>query len=66
MSVLIILIGASLVVAAGFLVSFFWAVRSWQYDDDYSPSVRILFENETTLTSDKSNTNNTDNLNLLH
>ncbi|HMR46411.1 MAG TPA: cbb3-type cytochrome oxidase assembly protein CcoS [Bacteroidia bacterium] len=64
MSVLIILIGASLVVAAGFLVSFFWAVRSGQYDDDYSPSVRILFENETTLTSDKSNTNNTDNLNL--
>lgn len=64
MSVLIILIGASLVVAVGFLVSFFWAVRSGQYDDDYSPSVRILFENETTLTSDKSNTNNTDNLNL--
>ena len=64
MSVLIILIGASLVVAAGFLVSFFCAVRSGQYDDDYSPSVRILFENETTLTSDKSNTNNTDNLNL--
>ena len=64
MSVLIILIGASLVVAAGFLVSFFWAVRSGQYDDDYSPSVRILFENETTLTLDKSNTNNTDNLNL--
>lgn len=64
MSVLIILIGASLVVAAGFLVSFFWAVRSGQYDDDYSPSVRILFENETTLTSDKSNTKNTDNLNL--
>ena len=64
MSVLIILIGASLVVAAGFLVSFFWAVRSGQYDDDYSPSVRILFENETSLTSDKSNTNNTDNLNL--
>ncbi|HOZ81475.1 MAG TPA: cbb3-type cytochrome oxidase assembly protein CcoS [Bacteroidia bacterium] len=61
MSVLIILIGASLVVAAGFLVSFFWAVRSGQYDDDYSPSVRILFDNDKTLTSDKSNSNITDN-----
>ncbi|QQR94143.1 MAG: cbb3-type cytochrome oxidase assembly protein CcoS [Bacteroidota bacterium] len=61
MSVLIILIGASLVVAAGFLVSLFWAVRSGQYDDDYSPSVRILFDNDKTLTSDKSNSNITDN-----
>jgi len=61
MSVLIILIGASLVVAASFLVSFFWAVRSGQYDDDYSPSVRILFDNDKTLTSDKSNSNITDN-----
>ncbi|HCI57247.1 MAG: cbb3-type cytochrome oxidase assembly protein CcoS [Bacteroidetes bacterium] len=61
MSVLFILIGASLVVATGFLVSFFWAVRSGQYDDDYSPSVRILFDNDKTLTSDKSNSNITDN-----
>jgi cbb3-type cytochrome oxidase maturation protein len=46
MSVIIILIVSSLLVAIGFLISFFWAVRSGQYEDDYTPSVRILFEND--------------------
>jgi cbb3-type cytochrome oxidase maturation protein len=48
MSVIIILVGASLIVATGFLISFFWAVRSGQYEDEYSSSVRILFDNEPT------------------
>jgi len=48
MSVLFILIGASLAVAGGFLAAFLWAVRRGQYEDDYTPSVRILFEDETT------------------
>jgi cbb3-type cytochrome oxidase maturation protein len=47
MSVLFILIGASILIALGFLIAFLWSVRSGQYDDDYTPSVRILFENET-------------------
>ena len=46
MSVIIILISASLFLAGGFLIAFLWVVRSGQYDDDYTPSVRILFENE--------------------
>ena len=46
MTVIIILIIVSILVAGGFLVAFFWAVRSGQYDDTYSPSVRILFENK--------------------
>ena len=46
MSVIVVLIGFSIVVAAGFLVAFLWAVKSGQYDDDISPSVRILFDNE--------------------
>lgn len=46
MSVLFILIGASVLVAVGFLVAFIWSVRSGQYEDDYTPSVRMLFENE--------------------
>lgn len=46
MSVIVILIGFSIIVAAGFLVAFLWAVKSGQYDDDISPSVRILFDNE--------------------
>jgi cbb3-type cytochrome oxidase maturation protein len=38
----LIIIGV--VVAGGFLAAFIWAVRSGQYEDDYSPSVRILFD----------------------
>jgi cbb3-type cytochrome oxidase maturation protein len=46
MSALYILIGASLTVAVGFLVAFLWAVKKGQYDDDYTPSVRMLFDDE--------------------
>ncbi len=44
MSVIYILIGASLVVAGGFLVAFIVSARKGQFEDDYTPSVRILFE----------------------
>ncbi len=44
MSVIIILVTLSIVVAGSFLGAFLWAVKSGQYDDTYSPSVRILFE----------------------
>lgn len=44
MEVIFVLIAASLLVASGFLVAFLWAVRSGQYDDDYTPSVRMLFD----------------------
>lgn len=46
MSVLFILIGASILVALIFLIAFIWSIRSGQYEDNYTPSVRILFENE--------------------
>jgi len=44
MEVIFILIVVSLLTAGGFLAAFFWAVRDGQYEDTYSPSVRILFE----------------------
>ncbi len=44
MSALIVLIGASLLAAIGFLVMFIWAVRNGQYEDTYTPSVRVLHE----------------------
>jgi cbb3-type cytochrome oxidase maturation protein len=44
MSVMFILIGCSLLLAIGFLAAFIWSVRSGQLDDDYTPSVRILFD----------------------
>jgi len=39
-----IMIGASLVLAIGFLIAFIWSVKSNQYEDDYTPSVRVLFD----------------------
>jgi cbb3-type cytochrome oxidase maturation protein len=44
MSVLFILIGASLLLAICFLGGFIMSVRNGQYDDDYTPSIRILFD----------------------
>lgn len=41
------LVGFSLLAALFFLGSFIWAVKSGQYDDDYTPSVRMLFDDET-------------------
>ena len=46
MGVIFILISASLLIAIGFLIAFIWSVKSGQYDDDYTPSVRILFDDE--------------------
>ena len=42
MSVIVILILTSLAIALFFLASFIWAVRSGQYDDTCTPSLRIL------------------------
>jgi cbb3-type cytochrome oxidase maturation protein len=44
MSVIYFLIGVGIFVAGGFLAAFIWAVKSGQYDDDYTPSVRMLFD----------------------
>lgn len=44
MSVIFILLSISIAVAATFLGAFLWAIRSGQYDDDYTPAVRILFD----------------------
>jgi cbb3-type cytochrome oxidase maturation protein len=47
MSVVIILILASLAVALLFLAAFVWAVRSGQYEDTLTPSMRVLAEDST-------------------
>ena len=44
MSVVVLLIVAGGVVAAGFLGAFAWAVLSGQYDDTCTPAVRVLLE----------------------
>lgn len=46
MEIIFLLILISLLVAAGFLLAYLWAAKSGQFDDDYTPSVRMLFDNE--------------------
>lgn len=58
MGVIYILICISIFVAAVFLFLFIKSVKNGQFDDDYTPSVRMLFEDELKSNSDlKSNTN---------
>ena len=46
MSVIYILLSISIIVAVLFFIAFIIAVRSGQFDDGYTPSVRMLFEDE--------------------
>jgi len=46
MSVIIILLIASMLVAGGFLVAFLLSVKGGQFDDTYGPSVRMLFDDK--------------------
>ena len=46
MSVIVLLIVVSVLVAGAFLGAFLWSVKNGQMDDDYTPSIRILFEDE--------------------
>lgn len=44
MGIIFFLIGCSIFVALIFLVAFFWANKSGQHEDTYTPSIRILFD----------------------
>lgn len=46
MSVIYFLISISIFVAVCFFIAFITAVKTGQYDDDYTPSVRMLFDDE--------------------
>ena len=47
MTIIILLIGISLCIAVLFLGIFLWNMKSGQYEDTYTPSVRMLFEDKT-------------------
>jgi cbb3-type cytochrome oxidase maturation protein len=51
MNALFILIIISLVVAVGFLAAFIWSINTGQYDDSYTPSVRMLFDDTKKITN---------------
>ena len=53
MNILFLLIGVSMFAAFIFLWLFVWSVRSGQYDDNYTPSVRILFDDDESKEEDK-------------
>lgn len=46
MNMIYFLIGCSILLALIFLSAFFWAMKNGQNDDTYTPSVRILFDDE--------------------
>ena len=52
MKIILLLILISLLVALGFLVAFLWAVRSGQFEDEYTPSIRILLDDEPSKQND--------------
>lgn len=51
MSVIIILLFVSLSVALLFLGAFLWSAKTGQFDDDITPAVRILFDDEISKTN---------------
>lgn len=44
MNILFLLIPLSVLIATAFLLSFVWAVRSGQYEDTCTPSMRVLID----------------------
>jgi cbb3-type cytochrome oxidase maturation protein len=53
MSVIFLLIPLSILFATGFLVAFLWAVKSGQYEDTNTPSLRVLLDEPGAKSSSK-------------
>ena len=58
MGIILLLITISITIALVFLGIFVWVLRTGQYDDTYTPSVRMLFENEKPAAVNKTVKNN--------
>tara|TARA_R110001583_G_scaffold17310_11_gene70198 strand:- start:7532 stop:7717 length:186 start_codon:yes stop_codon:yes gene_type:complete len=56
MEVVYITIGVSIIVAVFFFILFIKSVKSGQYEDIYTPSVRMLFDDELVTPNKKENT----------
>jgi len=65
MSVIILLLGASLFVSGIFLAAFIWTLRHDQYEDEYSPPRRILFEDGVHKISGKESADDDHNLSII-
>lgn len=53
MSVIYMLLTISIIVAVVFFLAFIYSVKQGQYDDSYTPSVRVLFEDELVIPKQK-------------
>lgn len=53
MSVIYVLLAISIIIAIAFFIAFMLAVKNGQYDDTYTPSVRMLFDDELVKTISK-------------
>jgi cbb3-type cytochrome oxidase maturation protein len=53
MKIMLFLILMSLILAAGFLLVYLWAAGNGQFEDDYTPSVRILFDDPLPVEEEK-------------
>lgn len=54
MGIIYLMIGVSFSIALFFLLSFFWATKNGQFDDGYTPSIRMLFDDDTEKDNNKS------------
>mgnify|MGYP003635500954 CR=1 FL=1 len=57
MSVIYLLLSISIIVALIFFIAFIVSVRSGQYDDSYTPSVRMLFDDELVRENSRASSN---------
>jgi cbb3-type cytochrome oxidase maturation protein len=65
MEVVYITIGVSIIVAIFFFIIFIKSVKSGQYEDTYTPSVRMLFDDELVTEKDKDKRKDTENKSQL-
>ncbi len=63
MSIIYLLLAISIVIAIGFFIVFIISVKKGQYDDVYTPSIRMLFDDELVKETKQTNTTKTEKLN---
>ena len=51
MGIIYLMLVVSLVIALFFLFSFLWATKNGQFEDDHTPSIRVLFDDENNQTN---------------
>jgi len=61
MSIVFVLVFAAIIMAGAFLIAFIWSVKNGQYEDTYTPSVRILFDDPPVKEAEETEKGKTEN-----